>query len=55
MQEHCDFGEQVAGADSQIWPGLTVRPLEDRTVAVDVNVSTAVYLDARLPENGGSD
>ncbi len=41
MQEHCDFGEQIAGADSQTRTELTVRLPEDRTVAVDVNVSTA--------------
>ena len=41
MQEHCNFGEQTAGADSQIRTDLTLRLTEDRTVVVDAQASTA--------------
>ena len=41
MHKYCDFGEQVAGADSQIRPDLTLRLPEDRTAVVDAKASTA--------------
>ena len=54
MQEHCDFGEQIAGADSQTRTDLTLRMPEDRTVAMDAKASNAAYLEARLPVSSGN-
>ncbi len=54
MQEHCDFGEQIAGADSQTRTDLTVRMPEDRTVVMDAKASNAAYLEARLPVSSGN-
>ena len=54
MQEHCDFGEQIAGANSQIRTDLTLRLPEDRTVVVDAKAPTAAYLEARFPVCSGN-
>ena len=51
MQEHCDFGEQVTGATSNIKPDLTVWLPEKRAVVVDAKASTEAYLEAQQTEN----